>query len=107
VREGPVVRVWKGEGTADGVGRYCEEHFPQRVLPQLRAVDGFLEARVLVRTSGSTSEVMLMTTWESLEAVKAFAGERYERAVVEPAVGELLERFDEDVTHYTIVHDAR
>jgi hypothetical protein len=39
--------------------------------------------------------------------VKAFVGESYERAVVEPAVSELLERFDDEVTHYTIAHDVR
>jgi heme-degrading monooxygenase HmoA len=89
------------------VARYCGEHFPHNVLPQLRGVDGFLEARVLVRTADDGSEVIVMTTWASLEAVKAFAGEDYERAVVEPVVRELLERFDEHVTHHTIVHDVR
>jgi heme-degrading monooxygenase HmoA len=107
VRGPPVVRVWKGQGTPDGVARYSEEHFPERVLPQLRDIDGFLEARVLVRTAEDKAEVVVMTTWESLEAVKAFTGESYERAVVEPAVSELLERFDDEVTHYTIAHDVR
>jgi len=101
------VRIWKGEGTHDGVARYCEEHFPEHVLPKLRDIDGFLEARVLVRTAEDKAEVVVLTTWESVEAVKAFVGESYERAVVEPAVSELLERFDDEVTHYTIAHDAR
>jgi len=101
------VRIWKGEGTPGGVARYCEEHFPERVLPQLRDIDGFLEARVLVRTAEDKAEVVVLTTWESVEAVKAFVGENYERAVVEPAVSELLERFDDEVTHFTIAHDVR
>ena len=102
-----MVRIWTGEGTPDGVAQYCEEHFPERVLPQLRDSDGFLEARVLVRTADDKAEVVVLTTWESVEAVKAFVGESYERAVVEPAVSELLERFDDEVTHYTIAHDVR
>ena len=101
------MRSWKGEGTPDGVARYCEEHFPEHVLPKLRDIDGFLEARVLVRTAEDKAEVVVLTTWESVEAVKAFVGESYERAVVEPAVSELLERFDDEVTHYTIAHDVR
>ena len=105
--DGRVVRVWKGEGTPDCVARYCGEHFPQHVLPELRAVDGFLEARVVVRTTETTSELIVMTTWASLEAVKAFSGEDYDQAVVEPVVGKLLERFDEEVTDYTIAHDVR
>jgi hypothetical protein len=107
VRDDPIVRVWRGEGTAEGIARYCDEHFPKRVLPQLRDVDGFLEARVLVRTTDNASEVVVITTWVSLDALKAFAGEDYGRAVVEPVVGELLERFDEDVTFYAIAHDVR
>lgn len=101
-----VVRIWKGQGTPEGVARYCDEHFPERVLPHLRLIDGFLEARVLVRPAEDKSEVVVITTWESLDAVKAFAGESYELAVVEPAVRELLERFDEHVTHFTIAADV-
>src|SRR3954447_12322765 len=102
-----IVRVWRGTGSTDGVARYCEEHFPRRVLPALRDVDGFLEARVLVRSAESTSEVVVMTTWASLDAVKAFAGEGYRRAVVEPEVRGLLEHVDEEATHFTIAHDVR
>ena len=40
--------------------------------------------------------------WDSTASSKAFAGENYDRAVVEPIVGHLLERFDDDVTHYAV-----
>jgi hypothetical protein len=40
-----------------------------------------------------------------LEAVKAFAGEDYERAVVEPEARRLLSRFDERSEHYEVVLD--
>lgn len=102
-----VVRVWKGYGTAEGAGEYCRRHFPETVLPQLRALDGFLDANVLVRSSGNETEVVVATVWESIEAVKAFAGDDYERAVVEPIVGDLLERFDEHATHFTLALAAR
>jgi hypothetical protein len=38
----------------------------------------------------------------SIDAVKAFAGEDYEAAVVEPVVRQLLTRFDDRVTHFTV-----
>ena len=101
------MRVWRGEGTPDGVARYCDEYFPKRVLPELRTIDGFLEARVLMRTTDGKSEVVVMTTWESLDALQGFAGDDYDLAVIEPVVSELLERFDEHVTHFTISHDVR
>ena len=40
--------------------------------------------------------------WESVGAVEVFAGASGDRAVVEPVVSELLTRFDEHVTHYTL-----
>jgi heme-degrading monooxygenase HmoA len=97
-----IVRVWKGYGTADGVQQYCEQHFTRSVLPQLRALGGFLGANVLVRSTGKETEVIVATVWESLDSVKAFAGEDHDLAVVEPIVGDLLNRFDDRVTHFTV-----
>jgi len=102
-----VIRVWKGYGTAEGAHRYCREHFSATVLPQLQALSGFLEANVLVRSVGDVTELVVATVWESIDAVKAFAGDEYERAVVEPIVGDLLERYDEEVTHFTLAVAAR
>ena len=101
---GGIVRVWKGYGTAGGVRRYCEEHFAHAILPQLRALDGFVKASLLVRSreSDSESEVVVATQWESLTAIRQFAGDDYERAVVEPVVRDLLDHFEDRVTHYTI-----
>jgi heme-degrading monooxygenase HmoA len=101
----PLVRVWKGFGTREGVQRYCDQHFREVVLPQLQALSGFRGARVLVRSAAET-EVVVATMWDSLEAVKAFAGEDHEAAVVEPVVSELLTRFDDRVTHFTVAVQA-
>ena len=97
-----IVRVWKGYGTQAGVDRYYRDHFPNSVLPHLRSVDGFVDARVLTRAGRGETEVVVATVWDSLDSVKAFAGEDFERAVVEPAVRELLSRFDDRVTHFTL-----
>ena len=97
-----IVRIWGGYGTDAGVDRYCRELFPNSVLPRLRSVDGFVEAKVLTRTGQGETEVVVATTWDSIESVKAFAGEDYEKAVVEPVVRELLNRFDDRVAHFTV-----
>jgi heme-degrading monooxygenase HmoA len=99
---GQVVRIWGGYGTQAGVDRYCREHFPNSVLPHLRSIEGFVEVKVLTRTGGGETEVVVATTWRSIEAVKAFAGDDYEAAVVEPVVRQLLTRFDDRVTHFTV-----
>jgi heme-degrading monooxygenase HmoA len=99
---GQIVRVWGGFGTETGVERYCREHFPNSVLPHLRSIDGFIEVRVMTRKGRDETEVVVATTWDSIESVKAFAGEDYEKAVVEPVVRELLNRFDDRVAHFTV-----
>lgn len=102
-----IVRIWSGYGTEAGVDRYCREHFPNSVLPHLRSIDGFVEVKVLTREGRGETEVVVATTWDSIDAVKAFAGEEYEQAVVEPVVRELLTRFDDRVTHFTVALAAR
>jgi heme-degrading monooxygenase HmoA len=99
---GRIARVWKGYGTAEGVERYWRVHFAKSVLPQLEALDGFLDATVLVRPFGSQTEVVVVTVWDSIESVKAFAGARYRQAVVEPVVRDLLEHFDDEVAHFSV-----
>jgi len=102
-----IVRVWKGYGTDAGVDRYCRDHFPASVLPHLRSIDGFVNARVLTRARRDETEVVVATVWDSIESVKAFAGENYEEAVVEPIVRELLDRVDDRVRHFTVAFETQ
>jgi heme-degrading monooxygenase HmoA len=99
---GQIVRIWGGYGTEEGVDHYCREHFVNSVLPHLRSIKGFVEAKVLTRAGQDETELLVATTWDSIESVKAFAGDDYERAVVEPVVRELLRRFDDRVRHFTV-----
>jgi heme-degrading monooxygenase HmoA len=94
-----IARVWRGRGSADGIRRYCREHFEPVVLPELRDVPGFVAADVLA----TDAEVVVVTRWKSLDAVRRFAGDDFETAVVEPVVAELLESFDRSVRHYTVL----
>jgi hypothetical protein len=55
-----------------------------------------------VRTLENDTEVVVATVWDSIDAIRAFAGEDHEVAVVEPVVRELLDRFDDRVTHFTV-----
>ena len=101
-----IVRVWKGRGDADGVARYCEDHFPKAVLPELEATVGFVGARVLTRFSEGEVELVVATEWADLDAVRAFAGDDVDRAVVEPVVRELLTSFDTHVAHFEVAVSA-
>jgi hypothetical protein len=48
-------------------------------------------------------EFLVLTVWESMDSIRAFAGDNPERAVVEPEARAALVRFDDTVHHYEVL----
>jgi heme-degrading monooxygenase HmoA len=67
-----------------------------------RDIPGFQGIELLRRLAGDSVEFVTLMWFESLEAVRAFAGDDYEAAVVPPAARALLQRFDARSAHYDI-----
>ena len=61
---------------------------------------------MLQRETAGRIEFLAVTLWESIEAVRAFAGKDVESAVVEPEAKAVLADFDSFVRHYDVVHGA-
>jgi len=99
---GPILRTWRGFSTAERAGDYIR-HVTQKVLPQLDSIPGFGGAYLLRRSMESGVEFLVLTRWESMDAVRSFAGRKPEKAVVESAARAALTGFDEIVAHYEIV----
>jgi heme-degrading monooxygenase HmoA len=57
---------------------------------------------LLRRAADGEVEFVTLMRFDSLAAVRAFAGADYERAVVPPAARALLSRFDERSLHYEV-----
>src|SRR5918995_2096603 len=85
-------------GQADAYRR----HLLRETFPQLATIPGFMRAAVLSRSVPGGTEFRIVTEWESLEAIRAFAGSRVEAAVVPPQVQELMASYDSEVVHYEI-----
>ncbi|HTK29969.1 MAG TPA: antibiotic biosynthesis monooxygenase [Vicinamibacterales bacterium] len=96
-----MARIWAARATADGAARYVD-YFNRRVVPELREVAGYQGARVLLRPVAAGTEIVVATTWSSLDAVRAFAGATLDQAVVHDEAAALLSDFDRHVTHYEI-----
>lgn len=97
-----IARVWRCMAETDeNVAAYID-HFNHAVLPELRQLDGYNGAYILRRELDDGIEVKVMTLWVSKDAIRAFAGENLETAVVEPAARAVLREFDTVVTHYEI-----
>jgi heme-degrading monooxygenase HmoA len=101
-RDQLIGRIWHG-WTAHADADAYEELLRTEVLPAIGALAGSRGAYLLRCPLESETEFVTITLFESLEAVKAFAGDDYEQAVVPPAARKLLTRFDERSAHYETV----
>jgi hypothetical protein len=52
-------------------------------------------------------EFLAVTLWESIDAIKGFAGENFEIAVLEPEARAVLSQFDDFACHYEVSGDFR
>ena len=94
-----ITRLWRGwtePGNADDYERFLLDE----LFPAMRAIPGFRGADVLRRADGEEVAFVTLTRFESIEAVRAFAGEAYEVPVLEPRARELLSRYDERAQHF-------
>ena len=103
-----ISRLWHGWTKRENADAY-EELLRSEVLPGIHRVKGFKGAQVLRRDvkddvkDKDEVEFVTVTLFDSLEAVKEFAGEDYEVAVILPEARKLLSRFDARSAHYETV----
>jgi heme-degrading monooxygenase HmoA len=95
-----IARRWRGWAESPENADAYVAHFHNEVHPQLAATDGFIDARVeRVADDRGRIELVVVTRWTSLDAIRAFAGDEIEVAVVAPAARAVLSDFDRHVRH--------
>jgi heme-degrading monooxygenase HmoA len=95
-----IARTWGARADAAGAAAY-RRHFLEDVLPALSALPGHRGAWLLERQVGAELEILVVTLWDSMEAVGRFASSSdAEAAVVAPEARAALKGFDERVRHY-------
>src|SRR5262245_44464788 len=97
-----IARLWKGVAPGAKQADAYLRHLDANVLPALERIAGYREARVLRREQDGRTEFLVMTFWESMAAVRRFAGNEPERAVLEPEARAVLAEFDKFVQHYEV-----
>jgi heme-degrading monooxygenase HmoA len=97
-----IARIWRGWAPLANADDY-QRHYQAEVGGHLRAVSGFRGARLLRQEDGREVMFTSITFFSSLDAVRGFAGDDYERAVVEDAARQALSRWDERVSHHEVV----
>lgn len=98
-----ISRIWHGWTTPENADVY-ENLLKEEIFTGIRSrqIQGFGDIQLLRRTVGDEVEFVTIMVFNSLEAVRAFAGEDYEAAVVPPKARAVLAHFDERSQHYEI-----
>jgi len=97
-----IARLWSAKATLSQAPAYAD-HLKNHVLPAVRKVDGYSGAMLLERQADGAVEIIVITRWRSLDAIRAFAGADLEEAVVADEASALLTSFDRRVRHYELV----
>jgi hypothetical protein len=102
-----IARIWHGWTSFENADAY-EALLIQEIFVgiQNRKIGGFLGIELLRRSLDTEVEFMTIMSFDSIAAVRVFAGQDYEAAVVPPKARALLKRFDERSQHYEIRADV-
>ena len=98
---GSIVRIWTGETPIHKAEEY-EKFLAERAIPDYTSVPGNLGVIILRRDAEDRARFTIITFWESVDAIKSFAGEDYEKAKYYEEDEDYLLGFPERVEHYRI-----
>ena len=99
-----IARIWHGWTTHENADTY-EELLREEILPGIAAkeIPGYRGAHVLRRDIEEGVEFVTVLWFDSLDAVRRFAGDDHEAAYVPPKARALLSEFDDRSTHYAVL----
>ncbi len=100
-----IVRLWHGRVPTAKAAAY-RAFLNERALPDYRGVPGNLGAQVLERAEGDVTHFVTMSFWQSMAAVRGFAGDDLEVAKYYPEDAHFLLEFEPRVVHYEVVGQA-
>jgi len=100
-----IARTWAGAVRAADADAYLD-YLHATGLAEYQATPGNRGVLALRRITGDRAEFLLLTLWDSEEAIRRFAGDNIERAVFYPEDERFLVARDERVRHYEVVFQA-
>ena len=97
-----ISRQWRGLAHPNRSQDYVT-HLRTQTFPALRKIPGFVDASILSREFGAGIEFLIVTRWDSMEAIAAFAGTDPEEAVVPAEAAAMMIEYDRQVRHFEVV----
>jgi antibiotic biosynthesis monooxygenase (ABM) superfamily enzyme len=94
-----ITRLWRGWTSSENADEY-EQFLIGELFPAMSRIAGFEGGDVLRRQDGAEVAFVALTRFESLDAIRAFAGENYSVPVLEPRARALLSHYDDLALHF-------
>jgi heme-degrading monooxygenase HmoA len=96
-----IARIWKGAVRKEDAQAYAE-YMQETGVAGYAATPGNRGVWMLRRNLDDRTEFMMFTLWDSLKAVRSFAGDEYATAVFYPEDDRFLVERDLSATHYEV-----
>jgi heme-degrading monooxygenase HmoA len=96
---GVIARIWHGRTSAAKADAYLA-FLEAKAIPDYRSVAGNRGAYVLRRMDGDVAHFLTLSLWESMDAIRAFAGDEVLKAKYYPEDERFLLEFEPEVRHY-------
>ncbi len=101
-----IMRIWHGATPAARADDYLE-YLRATGLKEYRATPGNRGVQIVRRISEGRADFLTISLWESLDAIRGFAGDDIERAVYYPEDEAYLLEREPTVTHYEVMVEER
>jgi heme-degrading monooxygenase HmoA len=98
-----IVRMWHGAVPKDKADEYYQ-YLQQTGLKDYAGTPGNQGVSVLRRDEAEVTHFLLITFWDSVSSIKAFAGEEYEKARYYPDDEQFLLDLEPAVIHYQLIY---
>ena len=99
-----IARIWRGEVPLDRADEYLNR-MREVALPDYRSTEGNRGAFALRRLHDDRAEFLMLTFWDSLDSIKAFAGEDVDAAKYYDFDAEVLLEMVPHVDHFELYDD--
>ena len=101
-----VARIWHGYTTPENADAY-ENFLKTEFLPAVekKKIPGYKRFELLRKNGNNEISFITIMWFDSIEHIRSFAGDDYEKAVVHPKAQSLLKRYDSVSEHYEVEHE--
>ncbi len=98
-----IIRSWRAIAPTQQVVDDYAAHLERSTFKEMAELPGFISASLSKKLLVDNYELLVMSVWESMDAVKQFSRGTLEDAVVKPQTQKVLESYDPKVEYFEVL----